>query len=240
MPFKPLVNLGPMKLERASNIICRLFGVPSRFGCLANFEQRREGALLGSQGSPEAFCASGALKGTIRRSAILRPNPWGLELCGSSLTVQPTSTGSMSRFKEAGGYIQALNVHDSGAMSTDNVHHLADSVHHVGIHGVRIQAQEGPMRWTSTQQLLTTPNREFSDLRLVPAKCVKPLRDLEAYSGGCYIEIALNLLLLSIYSWLRRKRKRIWRSEEALPNGCASFHDRGILEGNRLNFYDGI
>ncbi|KAJ7761711.1 kinase-like domain-containing protein [Mycena metata] len=33
---------------------------------------------------------------------------------------------------------------------------------------------------TSTEQLLTTLNKEFSELRLIPAKCVKPLADLEA------------------------------------------------------------
>ncbi|KAJ7259138.1 kinase-like domain-containing protein [Mycena haematopus] len=33
---------------------------------------------------------------------------------------------------------------------------------------------------TSCQQLLTTLNKEFSELRLVPAKCAKPLADLEA------------------------------------------------------------
>ncbi|KAJ6536274.1 kinase-like domain-containing protein [Mycena capillaripes] len=48
-----------------------------------------------------------------------------------------------------------------------------------------IQAQEASrgqlnVLSTSTEQLLTTLNKEFSELRLVPAKCVKPLADLEA------------------------------------------------------------
>ncbi|KAF7355893.1 Kinase-like protein [Mycena venus] len=48
-----------------------------------------------------------------------------------------------------------------------------------------IQAQEASrdqlnVLSTSTEQLLTTLNKEFSELRLVPAKCVKPLADLES------------------------------------------------------------
>jgi hypothetical protein len=48
-----------------------------------------------------------------------------------------------------------------------------------------IQAQEASrgqlnVLSTSTEQLLTILNKEFSELRLVPAKCVKPLADLEA------------------------------------------------------------
>jgi hypothetical protein len=40
--------------------------------------------------------------------------------------------------------------------------------------------------------------QDFSDLRLVSATCVEPLRDLEAYSGACYLEIALDLVLIYI------------------------------------------
>ncbi|KAJ7483808.1 hypothetical protein B0H11DRAFT_2020595 [Mycena galericulata] len=49
----------------------------------------------------------------------------------------------------------------------------------------RIQAQEASrgqlnVLSSSTEQLLTILNKEFRELRLVPAKCVKPLADLEA------------------------------------------------------------
>jgi hypothetical protein len=62
---------------------------------------------------------------------------------------------------------------------------------------------------TSTKQLLATLNTEFSESRLVPEKCAKPLEDLETWarSTNPLFAFALNLYVQAPpgYSSLRRK-----------------------------------